>query len=239
MNSNSPASILITGAAGVLGSAMTDAFLNAGWTVFAGYHRTPIRRSHPRLHAIPLDVTRSSDWQAARDRIASEAVPCQVLMHNAGVPAEGLLPRLQVDAWDDAIRVMVTSVSEGTRLLLPLLQSAENAHVIIVGSHATRLAGAGQCAYAAAKSAVQGMAVSLAREFAPIAIRVNVLLPGLLEGPLLDRIPPAERQRRIEANLLGNANNPAEVARFAVFLTSTRQISGQVFALDSRPIPWA
>lgn len=233
------ASVLITGAAGVLGSALVDAFLDAGWTVFAGYHRTPVRRTHARLHPLPLDVTRSADWDTARERIAGETVPLQVIVHNAGISAEGLVPLLRVEAWDDAMRVMVTPVVEGTRILLPLLASADNAHVVIIGSHAARLAGTGQSAYAAAKSAVQGLAVSMAREFAPIPARVNVLLPGLLAGPLLDGIAPAERQRRVAANLLRNANDPAEVARFAVFLTSTRQISGQVFALDSRPIPWA
>lgn len=222
----------------MLGSAMTHAFLDAGWEVFAGHHRTPLGRTHARLHPIPLDVTRTPDWEAARDRMARSAIPLRAVIHNAGVSAEGLVPRVSVDDWDEALRVMVTPIAVGSRLLLPLLKSADPAHIVLIGSHAARLAGAGQSAYAAAKAAVHGLAMSMAREFASTPIRVNVLLPGLLHGPLLDGIPAAERQRRIESNLLGKVNDPAEVARFAVFLTSTRQISGQVFALDSRPVPW-
>ena len=111
--------------------------------------------------------------------------------------------------------------------------------MLAVGSHAMRLGGAGQSAYSAAKAAMVGAGLSLASELAPENIRVNVLLPGLMAGPMLDGLTPGERGRRLGRTLLGRANDPSEVARFAVFLASTRCVTGQVFAMDSRPLPWA
>jgi 3-oxoacyl-[acyl-carrier protein] reductase len=84
-----------------------------------------------------------------------------------------------------------------------------------------------------------GACLSLASELAPDNIRVNVMLPGLMAGPMLDGLSPGERARRLSRALLGRANDPAEVARFAVFLATTHCVTGQVFAMDSRPLPWA
>ena len=58
--------VLVSGAAGVLGSAMVEAFLADGWMVLAGQHRTPVR-SRPGVKVIPLDVRHDDDWAKAAD----------------------------------------------------------------------------------------------------------------------------------------------------------------------------
>ena len=230
---------LVTGASGVLGGALVDAFLAAGWTVVAGRHRREVAQRPGAFHVLPLDVRQDADWAAAAAAVDAMGVPLGMVVHNAGVPAAGLVARMGWDDWDVAMDSMTRPVVAGTRAMLPLLEQAGGGHVLAVGSHAMRLGGAGQSAYAAAKAAMVGACRALAAELAAGNIRVNVLLPGLLDGPMLAGLTGEERRRRVSATLLGRPSDPVEVARFAVFLAGTRSVTGQVFAMDSRPMAWA
>ncbi len=233
------AAVLVSGAAGVLGSALVDAFMADGWAVLAGQHRTPVRPRAGPFKVIPLDVRRDDDWAAASEAARAMGIPLRMVVHNAGIASADLLARTDAGAWEEAIGTMTRPVWAGTRALRGWMTEGGGGHVLAVGSHAMRQGGAGQSAYASAKAAMVGACLSLASELAPDNIRVNVMLPGLMAGPMLDGLSPGERARRLSRALLGRANDPAEVARFAVFLATTHCVTGQVFAMDSRPLPWA
>lgn len=239
MNLDRPAStVLITGAAGTLGSALTRQFAAHGWTTFAGFHRSRPSSLDPGVVPLDLDVTLEEDWKSAANHIAASAPALGVLIHNAGLAEDGLLSQTTLDAWDRTAAVNLRPAAVGTRHLLPLLSRASPAHVVIVGSLASTVGGSGQSAYSATKAALVGLAQSLARELAPLGIRVNTIFPGVLPGPLTDRLAPKALEQLVSSNLLGTPNDPVEVARFVTFLVSTRNISGQVFNLDSRVRPW-
>ncbi len=229
--------VLITGAAGTLGSAVAAECLGAGWIVYAGQHRSPLRLEHPDLHPVPVDVTDPAAWEALAATLASNAPHLDALIHVAGIARDRLLAHATLQDWDETFATNVRAVIIGTRTLLPLLKRAPVPHVLCISSLASRSGGAGQTAYAASKAALNGLATSLARELAPDGIRVNTLFPGAMTGTMTDSLSPSARQHLVSANLLETLNDPAEVARFAAFLLSTRQISGQIFNLDSRIPP--
>jgi NAD(P)-dependent dehydrogenase (short-subunit alcohol dehydrogenase family) len=81
--------------------------------------------------------------------------------------------------------------------------------------------------------------LSWAREFAVHNVRINTVLPGVLPTPMTESLDPSVMHDYAQANLLGRINDPSEVARFIGFLLTTHNISGQVFALDSRVHRWA
>lgn len=229
---------LITGAAGTLGSALTRRFASEGWTTFAGFHRSRPAALDPGIVPLDLDVTRDADWRSAADHLAVSVPALDVLVHNAGLAEDGLLTQTTLEDWDRTAAVNLRPAAFGTRSLLPLLARASPAHVVLVGSLASTVGGPGQSAYSAAKAALVGLAQSLARELAPHGIRVNTIFPGVLPGPMTDRLAPTALERLVHSNLLATPNDPVEVARFITFLVSTRNISGQVFNLDSRIRPW-
>lgn len=226
--------VMITGAAGTLGSAVAAECLGAGWIVYAGQHRSPLRLEHPNLRTLPLDVTDPVSWEGLAAALASTVPHLDALIHSAGIARDRLLAHATVQDWDETFATNVHAVLQGTRALLPLLKRAPVPHVLCISSLASRSGGTGQSAYAASKAALNGLATSLARELAPEGIRVNTLFPGALVGTMTDNLSPSAREHLVSANLLGTLNDPGEVARFAAFLLSTRQISGQVFNLDSR-----
>ena len=81
------------------------------------------------------------------------------------------------------------------------------------------------------------MTQSLAREFGGDNIQINAVLPGFLRTPLVGNLTEKQLAEHAAANTLGRLNELEEVARFVVFLTSLRNVSGQVFQLDSRLAP--
>lgn len=230
--------VLVTGAAGTLGSALTRQFVSQGWTTFAAFHRSRPASLDPGIVPIDLDVTRDQDWKSAANHIAALVPALDVLVHNAGITEDSLLTQTTLDSWDRTAAVNLRPAAFGTRDLLPLLARASPAHVVLVGSLASSVGGTGQSAYSAAKAALVGLSQSLARELAPHGIRVNTIFPGVLPGPMTDRLTPKALEQILASNLLGTPNDPDEVARFVSFLVSTRNISGQVFNLDSRVRPW-
>jgi NAD(P)-dependent dehydrogenase (short-subunit alcohol dehydrogenase family) len=230
--------VLITGAAGTLGNTLVSTFATAGWTVFAGVHRTPLPVACTGCIPIPLDVADTHDWSRAAGVIGRHVPFLHALIHNAGISEDSLLASTSVEAWDRTAAVNLRPAALGTREFLPLLRSPDGSHLVLVSSLASRVGGAGQTAYSSSKAALIGLAQSLARELAPERIRVNTIFPGALRGSMTEALSPAARQRLIEANLLQTLNDPMEVARFIAFLVTTRNISGQVFHLDSRISSW-
>jgi 3-oxoacyl-[acyl-carrier protein] reductase len=114
--------------------------------------------------------------------------------------------------------------------------------IINIGSFSGRAGAAGQCNYAAAKAGLFGLTHALAAELGSPdsgGIRVNAVLPGVLDTPMTRALNGRQRRDLAGANVLQRINSAAEVARFIVFLAGMRNVSGQVFALDSRITSWA
>jgi NAD(P)-dependent dehydrogenase (short-subunit alcohol dehydrogenase family) len=115
----------------------------------------------------------------------------------------------------------------------------QDGHILTVASLAGRSGSRGQAAYAAAKAGLLGFTLALAREHGADNIRVNTILPGVLPTPMTDGLGEARLKEFADHNTLRRLNDTPEVANFIAFLARTRNISGQVFQLDSRPAPWS
>ena len=110
-------------------------------------------------------------------------------------------------------------------------------HIINISSFAARAGTRGQSAYAAAKAGLIALTQTMAIEFAP-EIRANAILPGVLPTGIIEKLNEAQLQALANANILKRINDLDEVSRFIEFLASTRNVSGQVFQLDSRIARW-
>jgi 3-oxoacyl-[acyl-carrier protein] reductase len=115
---------------------------------------------------------------------------------------------------------------------------ARDGHIINISSWSGRGGAAGQADYAAAKAGLLGLTAAQAREVGPRNVRVNAVLPGVLPTPMTNRLSREQREAFARANTLGRLNDPEEVARFVAFLAAMRNVSGQLFQLDSRIGPW-
>lgn len=229
---------LVTGAAGGLGHELVKAFAAQGWRVASGFHSTPVEESG-RIHAIPLNVTSRESVGQAVKKILSAWGHIDALVNNAGVTADQLLVQMSDDEWERALAVNLKGAFLCSQAVARAMIKRRDGHIINIASHSGRAGQRGQANYAAAKAGLLGLTASLAKELGGRNVRVNAVLPGVLPTPMTAALTEAQLAAYAAANALGRLNDAAEVARFVAFLATTRNISGQIFPLDSRVARWA
>ncbi len=233
--------VLITGAAGGLGSALIAAFAAAGWQVAAGWHRRPVSpgilRSVENCVPLRLNVTDPASVADGFLKLRDRFGRLDTLVNAAGVTADRSMIRMGLIDWDSVMEVNLKGTVRCSQAALPLFPSGAGGHIVNVGSLAGKIGRSGQANYAAAKAGLVGFSKALAHEMGARNIRVNVVFPGVMATPMTAVLSPEQLRRLQDENTLGRLNDPAEIAGFIVFLVGTRTISGQVFNLDSRVFP--
>ena len=156
-----------------------------------------------------------------------------VLINNAGIARDGLLLEYQEKDFDEVLRVNLKGCFNTVRAFAPLMAGSEGAHIVNISSVSGLKGRAGQAAYSAAKAGVIGLTLSSARELAGQNIMVNAVLPGYMATDM-GRAAEKAITRAAQESMLRALCEPSEVARFIALLVTARNVSGQVFCLDSR-----
>lgn len=227
---------LVTGGSSGLGAAMVEAFREAGWGVVAASRHPPEAR--PGVHPLAMDVTDSGSVTRGFSEITERWGRMDALVNNAGITADRLLGNLTEADWDAVLDVSLRGAFLCARAALPLMVRQRAGHIVNIASFSGRYGNRGQANYAAAKAALLGMTLALAREMGPENVQVNAVLPGFLRTAMTSGLPAEVVENATRMNALGRLGTVEEVARFVVFLTTMQHVSGQVFQLDSRILPW-
>lgn len=169
-----------------------------------------------------------------------------VLVNNAGIagPTAGVADINPAD-WDATVRINLNGQFYCAHHAVPLLKQSDNASIVCISSIAGRLAYANRTPYAATKWAIRGFAESLAYELGPSGIRVNVIMPGIVEGPRINNVIRARAEKEgvayevMESTYKNMASlsrmvTAQDVANKALFLCSPLggNISGQAISVD-------
>jgi 2-keto-3-deoxy-L-fuconate dehydrogenase len=149
-----------------------------------------------------------------------------ILLAAAGFSSGASVPDTQLAAWNDVIRTNLTGSFLWSRAVLTPMRAARSGSIILVGSQLAFAGGRSNAAYLAAKGGVVSLMQTMAADHAPEGIRVNALVPGAIDTPLLRRSfaraanPDEARARSVARHPLGRLGRPEEVARAALFLAS-------------------
>ena len=230
--------VLITGAAGGLGTALVDGFHAAGWRVAAACRTHPLASTPSPVWRFSMDVTQSAAVEARVAEVEARLGQIDLLINNAGIADDALLTRMSVDAWQRVLDVNLRGAFLCARAVLPGMVARRDGQILNIASFGGRVGRAGQANYSASKAGLIGLTVALAKEHGAENIRVNALLPGFLRTQLVGNLNETELAAHAASNTLNRLNSTEEVARFATFLATMRNVSGQVFQLDSRIGSW-
>ena len=233
--------VVITGALRGLGAAMAAEFSRQDWDVAAVCHRQPLAGEFPVKWSARLDVSDAGQVSAGFSSILAALGRIDALVNNAGVAADQVLPLLGEAAWDRVINTNLKGPFLCSRAVAPIMVGQGGGSIINIASFSGRVGSAGQAGYSASKAGLFGLTSSLAAELGPPqngGVRVNAVLPGFLDTPMTRGLEAAARRAAVEANALNRLNTTAEAARFVVFLAGMRDVSGQIFQLDSRLASW-
>ncbi|WON77979.1 SDR family NAD(P)-dependent oxidoreductase [Serratia sp. UGAL515B_01] len=182
-------------------------------------------------------VCDGSDEQAvdlvAPELLARHGAPFAVI-HNAGITLDSLLIQQTGERWRQVIDTNLNAIFYWNRHLLPAMMAQGEGAMVLMSSVSGIKGNIGQTAYGASKAAMIGMGKSLALEVARFGIRVNCLLPGIIESEMTEAIP-AEALKALRKQIpLRRLGKASEVARATAFLIGedSRYMTGQTLILD-------
>ncbi|SHH28811.1 3alpha(or 20beta)-hydroxysteroid dehydrogenase [Jatrophihabitans endophyticus] len=164
-----------------------------------------------------LDVTDADGWAQLADWLRGEHGRVDALVNNAGVAARERLPHVSLDQWHRTFDVNVTGPLLGMQALVPLM--APGSSIVNICSVAA-VSGHAAAAYTASKWALRGLSRSASLELGERGIRVNAIMPGLIDTPLMASASPAFADAAVAEVPLGRMGVPADIAPTVVFLVS-------------------
>jgi len=217
---------LVTGGSGGIGAAVCRRLSRAGHFVYVHSHRgaevaaglvREIQCAGGEADAVSFDITDGAATRAALERIL-EAGAIQILVNNAGVHDDAVLPGMRAAQWHRVIDVSVNGFFNATQpLLLPMIRTRWG-RIVNVSSIAALIGNRGQVNYAAAKGALNSATKALALEVATRGITVNAVAPGIIATPMTAELFDAAAIERLVP--LNRAGLPEEVAAVVTFLAS-------------------
>jgi len=233
---------LVTGASRGIGKAIALALGQAGAKVAC------VARSEKKLaetveaittaggtaKAYPADVTDSAATQQVIESVVEEWGQLDVLVNNAGITRDTLIPRMSDEEWDDVIATNLRSVFLYTRSAIQEMMRKRSGRIINLSSVSGIMGNPGQANYSASKAGIIGLTQTVAREIAGRKVTVNAICPGFVATEMTDALGPAvqdEVKKRVPAKRLGDAD---EIADAVLFLASdsAAYITGHVLVVD-------
>ncbi|MET0541025.1 MAG: 3-oxoacyl-ACP reductase FabG [Variovorax sp.] len=231
---------LVTGASGALGAAIARRLARDGATVLLHASSRPeaidqlaaaitADGGSAQCHVFDL---RSDDATAAACTAMLQGGPVQVIVNNAGVHDDAVLPGMRPEQWHKVIDVSLNGFFRVTQpLLLPMLRTRWG-RILNISSVASLTGNKGQVNYAAAKGALNSATKALSLEVASRGVTVNAIAPGIVASPMADAVFDAALIKQMVP--VQRAGTPEEVAALAGFLASDEAayITGQVISIN-------
>jgi 3-oxoacyl-[acyl-carrier protein] reductase len=235
---------LVTGGSGAIGAAICRRLAAAGCHVYvhAGSNLAraqsladEVVASGGSAAAVAFDVTDHSRTSAALLKMLAEG-PIQILVNNAGIHDDAVMPGMRPEQWTSVIAVSLNGFFNVTQPLLLPMMATRWGRIVNISSVAALAGNRGQTNYAAAKAGLHGATKALALELASRGVTVNAIAPGIIASAmtdgvfskaLIDQLVPMKR-----------AGTPDEVADLVGYLTSegAGYISGQIISINGAMI---
>ncbi len=245
MIEQTPKTVLITGAGGGIGRATVSLFSEKGWRVI-GVDRVPFGEGFPSTGTfIKADISDASVMELIFLQTRASTPSLHALVNNAAVQVAKPLVDTTVEEWDAVMASNLRSAFLFMKLAHPLLKVAGNSAIVNVSSvHAVQTS-INIAAYAASKGGLLALTRAMAIEFAPDNIRVNAILPGAVDTPMLragmgrGHVGQGDMQSRLDnlarKTVNGRIGQPSEIAHAIYFLADYEQSSfmtGQSMVVD-------
>ena len=242
--------VAVSAGASGIGRAISDMLIRHGARLHicdvADDFLADFRKAYPKHGVTKADVSKEADV----DRFFAEAKASlgglDALINNAGIAGPtGGVDEIKPEDWRRCIDIDLTGQFLCARLAVPMLKAAGGGAIVNMSSAAGRHGYAFRTPYAAAKFGVVGFTQSLAKELGPSNIRVNAILPGIVEGPRIEGVIKARAEQlgvsyqEMEKEYLAKVSlrrmvSPHDVAAMVLFLLSPmgENISGQSLGVD-------
>ena len=233
---------LITGGSRGIGSAICKA-LSANHKVVIGYSNSKeeakkleesINSNGRNAMSVKIDVSDKNSINTAFEEIEESYGIVEVLVNNAGITRDNILPRMKNSEWDDVIQTNLTGSYLTTQRAIKNMMKNKWGRIIFISSVVGISGNQGQSNYAASKAGLIGFAKSVSKEMGARNITSNVIAPGYIETDMTSFLSEENKENIIEQLSIKRIGKPEDISNVVSFLSSeeSEYITGQVISVD-------
>ena len=233
---------LVTGGSRGIGKAIALE-LGKSFNVAVGYSSSKdsaeevveqIIKSGGTATAIQIDVANSESIENAFTTIEKELNGVDILINNAGITKDNILPRIKEDDWNDVINTNLSGPFKTSQRAIKHMMKNKWGRIVFISSIVGIMGNQGQANYAASKAGLIGLSKSIAKEMGSRNITSNVIAPGYIETDMTAFLTDEQKDNIIEQLSIKRIGKPEDVANIVSFLSSeeSEYITGQVIPVD-------
>ena len=233
--------VLVTGGTGAIGREIVRVFIEEGAKVVFLYYRAEKKAAAlatsfgtESCRGFQISVLDQPGIAGVAQEVYESFGAIDILINNAGMTDVLPFPLIEEDDWDECLDVNAKGTFLVTKEAARYMIKQRSGAIINIGSLAGERILEVPVHYATAKAALTGFTLSLAKEFGRFNIRVNCVVPGLVDGGVGRNTTEKQRQQYLDFCTSGRLGKPEEVADLVTFLASPRAayINGQIVHID-------
>jgi 3-oxoacyl-[acyl-carrier protein] reductase len=233
---------LVTGGSRGIGSAICKG-LSTNHKVIIGYSNSKeeakkleesINSNGGNAMSVKVDVSDKNSINTAFEEIEESYGIVDVLVNNAGITKDNILPRMKDSEWDDVIQTNLTGSYLTTQRAIKNMMKNKWGRIIFISSVVGISGNQGQSNYAASKAGLIGFAKSVSKEMGARNITSNVIAPGYIETDMTSFLSEENKENIIEQLSIKRIGKPEDISNVVSFLSSeeSEYITGQVISVD-------
>ena len=223
---------LVTGSNRGIGLSIAEKLHDDGFTVVGTYRTSEAKDA--KFDSVRCDITITEDVESAFTEIEENYGPVQVLVANAGITRDNLLPRMSEEDFTSVIDANLTSAYRLTKRAIKPMMKQKWGRIILLSSVVASAGQAGQANYAASKAGLVGFGRSLAKEFASRNITTNIVAPGPIKTDMISALSDKQQESILGSVPLRRFGEVSEIAATVSFLASESAgyITGAIIPVD-------
>jgi 3-oxoacyl-[acyl-carrier protein] reductase len=232
--------IVISGGSSGIGKSLVETFAGAGWKVHFTFHsneaaaRALEKSFEGKTKAHRLDVSDKEACDQFCKSVLKEEGSVDVLVNNAGITKDKPLFSMQDSDWADVLHTNLFGVFYLTRRFVLDMLKKKKGRIINISSISGIHGLPGQANYSASKAGIIGFTKALAKEAGPMGVTANVVAPGGVVTPMIEKLSPQAKEALLQAVPLRRFCEAEEVARVVFFLAegAPDYLNGSIIVLD-------
>ena len=183
---------------------------------------------------VQIDISNAESVDNAFTRIEKEYNSVDVLINNAGVTKDNILPRMKEDEWLEVIQTNLTGSFYTSQRAIKLMMKNKWGRIVFISSVVGLSGNQGQANYAASKAGLIGLAKSISKEMGSRNITSNVVAPGYIETDMTSFLDDQNKEDIIEQLSIKRIGKPEDISNIVSFLCNdeSEYITGQVIPVD-------
>ena len=233
---------LVTGGSRGIGKAIALE-LGKSFNVIVGYSSSKdsgeevveeIVKSGGTGSTVEINVTNIESIEKAFTAIEKEYGGVDVLVNNAGITKDNILPRLKEDDWNDVIDTNLSGSFRTSQRAIKHMMKSKWGRIVYISSIVGMMGNQGQANYAASKAGLIGLSKSIAKEMGSRNITSNVIAPGYIDTDMTAFLTDEQKDNIIEQLSVKRIGKPEDIANIVSFLCTNESeyITGQVISVD-------